>query len=597
MVAPKQQGSVGECPGSAILLQAPSNDQISLRERSFIMPGKIRFFAATLLVLLPLGHSASATVGFKPAQSYAVGTAPEMAAAADFNNDGKPDIAVVFFGDSSVGDDGGVSILLGNGDGTFQPATKLSAGKNPTRIATGDFNSDGKSDLLVVRAGDASVSDDGDATIFLGNGDGTFSPGQVLAPGKNPFAVAVSDLNADHKLDLIFANSTANSTDNSVAILSGDGDGTFQSPVAYAVAAGGTPYSISMVDVNQDGRSDLAVFWGSGAVYFFFGNGDGTFQKGPSVFAGSLRFFSNIGDFNGDGRVDLVDGGCTIFSKPIVCTTSLRLGNGDGTFQTANAIPGVSGGFAADVNGDSNLDLIGTTSDHTQLVVWLGNGDGTFQQALTFAAGTNPAIGLVADFDGDKAPDLVAINSDAAISVLLNTGTDFSISAPPLSPSSVSPGQTATSTVSLNLLNAFDNPVSLSCAVTPVQAGSPTCSLSSDSLTFDPAGKASATLTITAGAAAASLRVPPAPRGVPNPLSLGWLEVAGFAFIGISLSCTRSRKRKGNFLAGAVVFAGSILVVGCGGGSSSPPPVNYAITITAMSGSAQHSTTLTLTVH
>jgi len=231
------------------------------------MLGKIRFFAATLLVLLSLGHLVSATVGFKPAQSYAVGTAPEMAALADFNNDGKPDIAVVCYGDPSVGDDGGVSILLGNGDGTFQPATKLTAGKKPTRIATGDFNSDGKSDLLVVRAGDANVGDNGDATIFLGNGDGTFSPGQVLAPGKNPSAVAVSDLNGDHRTDLIFANST----DNSVAILLGNGDGTFQSPVAYAVAAGGSPFSISVADVNQDGRSDLAVFWG-GRVDFFFGN-------------------------------------------------------------------------------------------------------------------------------------------------------------------------------------------------------------------------------------------------------------------------------------------------------------------------------------
>ena len=558
-----------------------------------------RLFGTTLMVLFPLGYLASATVGFKPAQSYSVSTAPEIVTVADFNNDGKPDIAVVDFGDPSVGDNGGVSILIGNGDGTFQPAISLTVGKNPTRIAAGDFNSDGKSDLLVVRPGDASVSDNGDATIFLGNGDGTFSPGQVLAPGKNPSAVTVSDLNADHKLDLIFANSSANSTDNSVTILLGNGDGTFQSPVAYAVAAGGSPFSISVTDVNQDGRSDLAAFWG-GTVDFFFGNGDGTFQKGPSVFAGGLRFFSAIGDFNADGRVDLVDGGCTIFSKPMVCTTSLRLGNGDGTFQTANAIPDVSGAVApevADVNGDGNLDLIGTSSDRTQLVVSLGNGDGTFQQSLTFAAGTNPAIALVADFDGDTAPDLVAVNSGAnAISVLLNTGTDFSISAPPLSPSSVSPGQTATSTVSLNLLNAFDNPLSLACAVTPAQAGSPTCSLSSNSVNFDPGGKASATLTITAGSAVASLRVPHAARGGPNPFSLSWLPVAGFAFMGISLGCTCSWKRKGNLFAVATVVTGLILLLGCGGGSSSPPPANYAITITALSGSTQHSTALTLTV-
>ena len=563
------------------------------------MLAKIRFFAATLLMLLPLGHLVSATVGFKSAQSYAVGTAPEMVAVADFNNDGKPDIAVVDFGNPDVGDNGGVSILIGNGDGTFQPATKLTVGKNPTRIAAGDFNSDGNSDLLVVRAGDDTGDDYGDATIFPGNGDGTFGSGQVLAPGKNPSAVAVSDLNGDHKLDLLFGNSTNFRNDNSVAILLGNGDGTFQSPVVYAVPAGGSPSSISVTDINQDGRSDLAVFR-TGIVDFFFGNGDGTFQKGPSVSPGCcLRPFGAIGDFNGDGKVDLVDGICNLF-KPIVCTTSLWLGNGDGTFQTGKAIPDASitsAEVAADVNGDGNLDLIGTSSDQTQLVVLLGNGDGTFQQPLTFAASTNPVIGLVADFDGDKAPDLVALNSRTnTISVLLNTGTDFSISAAPLSPGSVSPGQTVTSTVSLSLLNAFDNRVSLACAVTPVQAGSPTCSLRSNSVTFDPAGKASTTVSVTAGAGAASLRVPAATRGGFNPSSLGWLPIAGFAFMGINLSCSRWRKRKGNFLAGTAGVAGLFLLVACGGGSSNPPPVNYAITVTAMSGSTQHSTALTLTV-
>src|ERR1700704_3335419 len=120
MVAPKQQGSVGNVRAARPCCKVLQNDQRSVCERSFIMFAKIRFFAATLLVLLSLGHSAIATVGFKSAQSYAVGTAPEMAAVADFNNDGKPDIAVVDFGDPNVGDNGGVSILIGNGDGTFQ---------------------------------------------------------------------------------------------------------------------------------------------------------------------------------------------------------------------------------------------------------------------------------------------------------------------------------------------------------------------------------------------------------------------------------------------------------------------------------------------
>ena len=233
---------------------------------------------------------------------------------------------------------------------------------------------------------------------------------------------------------------------------------------------------------------------------------------------------------------------------------------------------------------------------HPADVILLGNGDGTFQQPLTFAAGTSPVIGLVADFDGDKAPDLVAINSDATISVLLNTGTDFSISASPLSPSSVSPGQTVTSTVSLTLLNALDNPVSLACAVTPAQAGSPTCSLSSNSVNFDTGGKASASLTITAGSAVASLVATPGPHDGSRASGFGWLPLAAFALMGAGLSCNPWQKRKGRNLLAALVLAELILLLACGSGSSSPPPVNYAITITAKSRSTQHSTSLTLTV-
>jgi hypothetical protein len=576
--------------GSLIPLQLSSKSTGPTKGGLSVL-AKIRFFAATLLVLLPLKHSASAATGFKPVQSYTVGTAPRAVAVADFNNDGNLDAAVASIGDPSNGDDGGVSILMGNGDGSFQPATTVAAGTNPLYIATADFNGDGNCDLIVVRWGDPTVGDNGGATIFLGKGDGTFSKGQVLAAGRNPFGVTLGDVNADHKLDLIFPNST----DDSVTVSLGNGDATFQSPVAYVVES--SPRSVSLIDLNQDGKSDLAVFM-FGSVNFFLGNGDGTFQKGPSVFAGTLRSFSTIGDFNRDGKLDLVDGGCSIF-KPVTCDSSLRLGNGDGTFQPANGAPGVSGAVAADVNGDGNLDLVGSNSDRTRLTVLLGNGDGTFQQPATFSAGTNanPTIGVVADLDGDKAPDLIALDSTSnLISVLLNTGTDFSISASALSPSTVSGGQSATSTVSLKLMNAFDNPVSLACAITPAQAGTPTCSLSSESVTFDAAGNASSTLTITSGSAAASVVMPSATRAGLKPFSFGWLPVAGFAFMGITLIFLCPQRRKGEFFAGTLLIAALLSLLSCGGGSSSTPPVNYAITIKAISGSTQRSTAVTLTV-
>ena len=361
---------------------------------------------------------------------------------------------------------------------------------------------------------------------------------------------------------------------------------------------GTKPFFVKVVDLNQDGKSDLAVFRIAGAD-FLLGNGDGTFQQESSAgTSGGLNFLMEVADFNKDGELDLIMRGCTLFSKPTQCSTSLLLGNGSDGFQSATVISDIPGAAATDVNGDGNPDLAGRTPDGSQLAMLLGNGDGTFQQPLTFPAGTNPAIGAVANLDGDKAPDLIAINASSnSISVLLNSGTDFSISASVPSPSSVSPGQSATSTLTLTLLNAFDNPVSLACSVQPAQAGSPTCSLSSNSVTFDSSGKASATLRIDAGSSSASLMAPhPGDRGS-NPLPLGYLPVGGLALIAAGLGCGNSKRRKRPVLImGCALFAALIFQAACGGGSSGPKFVNYAITITGTSGSTQHSTTTTLAV-
>jgi len=544
-----------------------------------------KLFVAVLAILFSLRPAAHAAAVFQTAQSYSVGTNPGAVAVGDFNGDGTPDLAVCNFGDPTAANDGNVSVLLGKGDGTFQAATNFPAVKNCTKLAAGDFDSKGSSDLVVVREGDATVSDNGGATIFLSNGDGTFRKGQTLVPGKNPADVAVTDLDADHKLDLIFANRT----DDTVSVLLGNGDGSVQSPVAFSV--GPKPYSVKVVNVNQDGKSDLAVFV-TFAADFLLGNGDGSFRQGTSVSMGSFRGPIAIADFNKDVALDLVTRGCSIF-HPTQCSTLLMLDDGSGGFQPPTAIADIPGAFTADVNGDGKPDLAGQTPDRSQVAVLLGNADGTFQAPLTFSAGTTPAIGALVDVDGDKAPDLIAINASSnSISVLLNTGTDFSISASAPSPSSVGPGQSAASTLSLTLLNAFDNPVSLACSVQPAQSGSPTCSLSSNSVTFDSSGKATATVTITAGAGAAALMVPRPYHGDSHPFSLGWLPVAAFGFMGTGLGCGYSRRKRFLLFVGCAL-AGLIFLAACGGG---PKSVTYAITITGTSGSTQHSTSTTLTV-
>lgn len=544
---------------------------------------------AAMSILFSLSPAAHGAAVFQTAQSYPVGTNPMAVAVGDFNGDGTADIAVCNSGDPPAGDDGNVSILLGKGVGTFQAATNFTGLKNCTNLAAGDLDSDGRSDLLIIRAGDPTVADNGGATIFLSNGDGTFRKGQTLIPGKNPADAAVTDLDADQKLDLIFANRT----DNTVSVFLGNGDGSFQSPVAYSV--GTKPFSVKVVDVNQDGKKDLAVFRIAGAD-FLLGNGDGTLRQGTSAGTGSaLVFLMAIADFNDDGVADLVVRGCNIL-HPAQCFTSIMLGNGGGGFQSPTPISDIPGAAAADVNGDGKLDLAGRTPDGSQLALVLGNGDATFESPLAFPTGTNPAVGLLTDVDGDKAPDLIAINASSnSVSVLLNTGTDFSISASAPSPSSVGLGQSATSTLSLSLLNAFDNPVLLACSVQPAQTGSPTCSLSSNSVTFDSSGKATATLTITAGSGGAALTVPPPYHGDSHPFSLSWLPIAAFAFMDMSLGCGYSRRRRYLFFVGCVL-SGLMFEAACGGGSSGPKSVNYSITITAISGSTQHSTTTTLTV-
>jgi hypothetical protein len=548
--------------------------------------------AVTLLVLLASGCAVSSTVGFKPPQNYPVGTNPRAVVKADFNADGNMDLAVANYGDPAVSDDGNISILLGNGDGTFRSATNFVGVKNCTGLLEADFDNDGKSDLALIRHGDPAVNDSGDVTIFFGNGDGTFHKGQTVTTGRNFISVVAADFNLDQRPDLAISQ-----TDNSVSVLMGNGDGTFQAPVVYATPTGNLDgKSLKVLDFNQDGIKDLAALDAGGDI--LLGNGDGSFHLGPSIPLELFTSFQLTGDFNGDGKVDLLATHCNPFNPG--CGEQLLLGNGDGTFTGVTGLSLlVYGAYTpGDFNGDGKLDLAGTAqvNGNPAVVVCLGNGDGTFQAAATFPAGPDVFATLADDLNGDKAPDLVIINSPSSIGVLLNAGTDFSISASAPSPSILSHGQSSSSTLTLSLLNGFDNPVSLSCALTPAQAGSPTCSLSSNSVTFDSAGKASATVTVTAGAVAAAVRVPPARHGGPNLFALGWLPVAGFAFMGIRLSCTRPRKGKVHFLAVAAVFAGLILLVSCGGGSGSSPPLNYAITITAISGSTQHSTTVTLTV-
>jgi hypothetical protein len=550
---------------------------------------------AGLVVFMTLAASAS-TVSFKPLQTYPVGMSPFSVAMGDFNGDGKMDLAVLNTGDATI------SILLGNGDGSFQPATSLEGDTNAAVIVSADLNGDQRADL--VTTGDSGI------TVLLGHGDGTFGApqhfdgGVGVSPGE-PRRIVVADFNSDGKPDLVVVNA------NGVGILLGNGDGSFQARIDYSIGTGTGFGTVVAGDFNGDNREDLAV-----GIVILLGNGDGTFQ--PPV---SLKGFSRVwyvADFDNDGKLDLlVDNGfgqCGGF-PPQICGTPLEilLGNGDGTFkapffvntfaQAQSKSPTLSA-FAADFNGDGNVDIGALDGTSVNVYLGYGNGKGYFASADPFrllAAGTNGFItGAVAgDLTGNKAPDIVGTNfGNADVGVLLNnTGSDFSISASAVTPATLGQGQSVTSILTLRLLNAFDYPVSLACSVQPTQQGSPTCSLSSNSVTFDSGGNATAVLTINAASTAASL-VGPSSHEKLRPFNFLWLPVAGFALVGTGCGASRSRtKRVLLFLLGLVLFSGLMSQTACGGGSVvGSKSTTYTITITGTSGATQHTTNVALTV-
>jgi hypothetical protein len=235
----------------------------------------IRYLSMAIPIVLALIHPASsgATEFAKPV-TYAVGTNPQGIVIADFNGDGKLDIAVANSGSNNV------SILLGNGDGTFRPAENFDAGNSPSAILLGDFNGDGNPDLALFQTGDLNHSTIGSVSILLGNVDGTFRPPTNTAVSVFASLVVVGDFNLDKKVDLIVGE-ISDALNLTLSFLPGNGNGTFQAPREFSTIPNGT-HALLAADLNGDGKLDLAVGNGS-AISILVGKGDGTFLQGVTV--------------------------------------------------------------------------------------------------------------------------------------------------------------------------------------------------------------------------------------------------------------------------------------------------------------------------
>jgi len=342
---------------------------------------------------------------------YAAGSSPFDLALGDFNSDGKNDVIVA--ANPPV-------LLLGNGEGTLQAAVEIGTiSSAPTGVAVADFNHDGKLDVVFAISGGA--------VVYLGNGNGTFGAGATFSSGgtnESVFArVLVADVNGDGIPDLIL------NTDAGVSVLLGNGNGTFQAPIPSP----GTVQSIAAADFNNDGHIDLAVTNGYNTLSIMLGNGAGTFTV-TSVYSVTPTFFNlnaiAVADYNRDGFQDVA-----------LPNGQLFLGNGDGTLRapsTFSTVPGASVVAAVDVNGDGIVDLLTLyandmcgTSDFGTTGVSLGIGDGTFQPVTVYDSGgcTYPASMATGDLNNDGANDIVVLSGQSGLfwttpelSVLINRG-------------------------------------------------------------------------------------------------------------------------------------------------------------------------------
>jgi hypothetical protein len=331
-------------------------------------------------------------------QQPSAGDFPGAIASADFDGDGHLDLAITAeeVGTTNTSD---VAILLGNGDGSFQPAVTYTAGRGSSALAVGDLNNDGIPDLAVANVANG-------VSILLGEGDGTFEAAVQYASEADAQGVAIADLNGDGVADIALGSY------GGVIVLLGNGDGTLRESATYS--AGRQPYAVAIADLNHDGHPDLvAAETGNQNVEVLLGNGDGTFQGAIASLAAGDPASVAVADLDGDGNPDVAVPGFTGMTT--------LLGSGDGTFHD-RALQGgptfQASTSIADVDRDGHLDLVTGNTEMGAITIALGNGQGVFQNTLEML-GTSFYGVTIGDFNEDGWPDIAAPDLHGTLYVLL----------------------------------------------------------------------------------------------------------------------------------------------------------------------------------
>jgi hypothetical protein len=600
---------------------------------------------------------------FKTAVVYpSGGLYSDSVAVADFNGDGKPDIVVGNCGFTKIttcdlASNGNVAVLLNAGNGTFGSAVPYSLGTNigAASVAVADLTGNGTLDLIVA-AGSAGSST---VEVLMGNGDGTFKAAVPYnSGGFTALSVAIADVNGDNKPDLVVANWCTDNTcvASSVGVLLGNGDGTFPAAVTYP-SGGFLANSVAIGDVNGDGKPDVVVGNGNtsttvaaGNVGVLLGNGNGTFQTAVAYSRAGVGATSVvISDVNGDGKLDLAVANCG--TTGMGCGNAdgdlvTLLGNGDGTFQAPVSYG--SGGntpfglVVGDVNGDGRPDLVAancvsnqcgagpgevgvllnTTLTATATALTSSPNPSQLGQAVTLTATVtaqpgfdkSTPTGTVNFLNGTASIGSSPLNGSGVATLAISTlpgGTDsitatysedtnfasstspglqqsvqgspnYTLSANPTS-ATVNPGSAANYVITLTPSNGYDGTVTINCPST-LPAGV-TCNTPS----IGP-GKTTATLTINTTGPRAALFAPPDVNLHQGPSNL-WASFGGVGLVGIILAGDwKKRNRLGmRIMFGILAVIMILALVGCGGSSSSgsggggggTPAGTYQLQVTA----------------